>query len=91
MLPLSHPKSTLHVSGSLQMVSHPTAPRNLSLPGSHAALAAWLSGVTSHCWMRLLGGSAIFVPLVAWRDDWDKRDAFLSAGDSRCPRSMVVG
>ena len=29
-----------------------------------------------------------FVPLVTWRDHWDKRDNFLSAGDSQYPHSM---
>ena len=34
MLPLSHPKSSFHVSGNHQMVNHPGAPGNLgpSLP-----------------------------------------------------------
>ena len=50
MLPLSHPKSAFHISGNRQMVSHLVAPRNLclSLPGSHGALAARFSAVTSH-------------------------------------------
>ena len=91
MLPLSHPKSSFHVSGNHQTVSHPVAPGNLcrSLPRSHGALAAQFSGVTSYCWMRLLGRSAIFVPLVAQRDHWGKRDAFLSAGDSQRPHYMA--
>ena len=35
MLPLSHPKSALHVSGNLQMVSHPVAPRSVFLCPGH--------------------------------------------------------
>ena len=91
MLPLSHLKSSFHVSGNHQTVSHPVAPGNLcrSLPRSHGALAAQFSGVTSYCWMRLLGWSAIFVPLVAQRDHWGKREAFLSVGDSQRPHYMA--
>ena len=91
MLLLSHPKSALHISGISKCCSLLLPGICLSLPGSHGALATRFSGVTSRCRTRLLGGSTIFVPLVAWRDDWDKRDGFLSAGDSRCPHSMVVG
>lgn len=48
----------------------------LSLPGSHGALAARLSGVASHCRTRLWGRAAIFMPLVAQRDPWDKGTPF---------------
>ena len=30
-----------------------------------------------------------FVPLVTWRDHWDKRDTFLSASDSQHSHSMT--
>ena len=29
------------------------------------------------------------MPLVTWRDSWDKRDTFLSASDSQYPHSMA--
>ena len=58
MLPLSHPKSTFHISGNRQKVSHLVAPRNLclSLPRSHGALAlyffAWITWCLSHMVLR---------------------------------------
>ena len=90
MLPLSHPKHSFHVSGKHQTVSHLTAPGNLclSLPVSPGGFAAGLSQVLSHCWTRL--GSR-FVPSVARRGHWGKRDSFLSASDSQFAHSMVGG
>ena len=61
----------------------------LSLPGSHSALTAGFSGVTSQCRTGLLSRSAIFMPLVARWDHWEKRIAFLSPGDSQYPHSTV--
>lgn len=60
MLPLSHSKSAIHVSGNHQTVSHLVAPGHLclSLPVSPGGFAAGFSQVSSHCWMRLLGRSA---------------------------------
>ena len=75
------------------MASNLVAPRNLclSLPGSHGALPATvlrghlsLSGST-------VGSVSHFRALVTRGDHWDKRDAFLSAGDSQYPILWQIG
>ena len=47
-----------------------------------------LSGHLS-LWHTTVGSLGHFVPSVAWRDHWGKRDAFLSASDSQYSHSMV--
>ena len=92
MLPLGHPKSAFHVSGNRWMVSQPVGPR------SHSFSVR----VTRCPSLMVLGGRLFlldatvvtvghFVPLVAWGDHWDRRDAFLSAGDSQYPILWQVG
>ena len=81
VLPLSHPKSAFRVSGNRPVVSHPAAPWDLylSLPRSRGALAERFSEVTSHSCTRLLGRSAIFVPIVARRRHWDKKERLFAS------------
>ena len=83
-MPLSHPKSALHISGSLQMVSHPVAPRNLSFcarvtccPGrtalrGHLSLSDMTVGKVSH-----------FYAISGTERSLGQREAFLSAGSLR--------
>ena len=91
VLPLSHPKRAFHISGNCQTASHQVAPRNL------VSFSAWVTWCLS-C-MRLRDHLSLsdwtvesvghFCPLFARRDHWEKRVAFLSAGDSPYPHSMA--
>ena len=86
----SHPETALQASGNLPMESHPVAPGNLSFSARvTGALAARPSGVTSLCRARLLGWSAVFVPVAAGSQHGDRRDAFLSVV-TLCPHAMAA-
>ena len=93
MLPLNHPKSAFHVWGNHQMVSHLVAPRNLclSLPVSPGGLAAWFSEVSSHCWMWLLGHSAILCPQSHGETTGGKRTPFCQPVTLSTPILLWIG
>lgn len=92
MLPLGHPKNDFQVSGNRWMVSQPVALRSHSFSVRVIRFPSlmvlrgrlFLSDTT-------VGTVGHFVPLVAWGDHWDRRDAFLSAGDSQYPILWQVG
>ena len=89
MLPLSHPKSTFHISGNRQKVSHLAAPRNLFLcPVTRYLSCSVLRGHLSLS-DSTVGTVGHFVPLVTRRHHWDKKGRLFASRWLSVPHSMV--